>query len=260
MKQSIYSQLFSKLGLSDAQAKVYELLIKNGNKTAGEISKKTNIKRGLTYNALSELEKKGLISQNKKTKIITFSPNHPETLRDYIENKEKEVRDIKTSFESVLPSIISDFNQISSKPGIRYYEGYAGVTKVFNEFLDNAGKNKVEILNFSYLEDYMNDKELMKIGMSYAKKRINLKIHQKTILPDNNKTLDFVKDNTINTEHYEETRYVNSKKFPFKSDIMIYDNKFLMVSIKNGTPISIIIENEELTKTMSSIFQIVWEN
>src|SRR5574344_2086469 len=105
MKQSIYSQLFSKLGLSETQAKVYEFLLKHGTKTAGEISKKT------------EIEKKGIISQNTKTKVTTFTPNHPESLREYIEIKEKEIRDTKLSLESILPSIISDFNTISEKPG-----------------------------------------------------------------------------------------------------------------------------------------------
>lgn len=254
-KDSIYSQLFSKLGLSESQAKVYEFLIKNGTKTAGEISKKTEIKRGLTYNALSELEKKGIISQNTKTKITTFSPNHPESLREYIETKEKEVKDTKLSFETILPSIISDFNIISDKPGVRYFEGYDGIKKVFEDFLrDNNGG---EILNFCHMEDYANDKKLFEIGLNFIKNREILKIKQRTIIPVNEKKISEDLNLDDKKPSMEEISYISNHSFD--SDVILYNNKIAIISAKKAKkPIGIIIENKEIFNTFRSIFDLVW--
>ncbi len=257
MKQSIYSQLFSKLGLSETQAKVYEFLLKHGTKTAGEISKKTEIKRGLTYNALSELEKKGIISQNTKTKVTTFTPNHPESLREYIEIKEKEIKDTKLSLESILPSIISDFNTISEKPGVRYTEGYEGVSKAFSDLLKDYDNQK-EILNFCNIEDYINDKKLYKIGDEYYKDRLSKKIFQRTIISNKEKHLKALNKTpeTISAE-MEETVLLKNGQI-FKTDITLHKNKTLLIGIKQEKPFAILIENKEIFETLESIFNIIW--
>lgn len=261
MKQSIYSQLFSKLGLSDTQAKIYEFLLKNGTKTAGEISKKTEVKRGLTYNALSELEKKGIISQNIKTKVATFTPNHPEALREYIETKEKEVRDTKLSLESILPNIISDFNTISEKPGVRYLEGYIGVEKAFTDFLKETKINET-ILNFCNIEDYAKDKELLKLGNKYFLNRLDKKIFQKTIISNKEKHLATVnkteKEIITKGSTLEEIMFLDKKQI-FKTDIMLYKDNTLLVGAKNNKPFAIFIENKEISETLKSIFDIIWE-
>jgi len=260
MKQSIYSQLFSKLGLSETQAKIYEFLLKNGTKTAGEISKKTEVKRGLTYNALSELEKKGIISQNTKTKVATFTPNHPEALREYIETKEKEVRDTKLSLETILPSIISDFSLISDKPGVRYSEGYDGIEKAFDLFIKEKSKDDNEkILNFFNFDIFSEDKNFIKIGDNYSKKRKVLKIDQKMIVFGSDqwnkhiegKKLDGNTIKTIKKEH----------GYMFSSDINIYNNKILIISKNSSNKLSsIIIENKEIFSTFQTLFLLIWHN
>ena len=259
---SIYEDLFSKIGLNQSQSRVFEFLIKNGENTAGNISKITKIKRGLTYNALEELQIKGLVYKNTKLKVIKFGAEHPEKLREYIDNKEKEVRNIKNTLETILPSIVEDFNISSDRPGIRYMEGYDGVKKAFDELLkDNNGE---EILNFFGVAMYVNDKKLLKIGFDYVDKREYLKIPQKTIAANSRNQIAilnrYIKDNLDKrTLKYEESRLIEYSNNNFNADINVCKNKLVIVSKNNDKVVSIIIDDKEVAKTLKSIFYLIWE-
>lgn len=262
-EQSTYEDLFLKLGLNKSQSIIYEFLMKNGENTAGNISKLTKIKRGLTYNALEELEKRNLVYKDTKSKIIKFAIEHPEKLLELAENKEKEVKNIKNSLEIILPTIIESFNLISDKPEIRYFEGYDSVKKAFNELLDNNDGSE-EILNFFGVSMYADDKKLLKIGFDYVDKRESLKIKQKTIAVNYKNQISilnkYIKDNLDKRSlKYEESRLMQNSKYGLNADINIYKNKVIIISKNADKIVTIIIDNKEIAKTLKSIFYLIWE-
>ena len=55
-----------------------------------------------------------------------------------------------------------------------------------------------------------------------------------------------------------EAKFVPKEKFPFSSDIAIYDNKVAISSLK-GKLIGVIIESDSITKTLKSLFYLAWE-
>jgi len=262
-QNSIYEDLFAKLDLNKSQSKIYEFLMQNGSNTAGNISKATKIKRGLTYNALDELERKNLIYKNSKSKIIKFEVEHPGKLLELAEKKEKEAKDIKNNIEIILPSIIESFNLISDKPGIRYFEGYDSVKKAFDELLDiNDGTE--EILNFFGVSMYSDDKKLLKIGFDYVDRREMLKIRQKTIAVNYKNQISvlnkYIKENLdIRKLRYEESRLMQNSKYGLNADINIYKNKVIIISKNSEKVITIIIDNKEIANTLKSIFYLIWE-
>lgn len=262
-QESIYENLLLKLGLNKSQSVIYEFLMKNGENTAGNISKFTKIKRGLTYNALEELEKKNLVYKDPKSKIIKFAVEHPEKLLELAENKEKEAKNIKNNLEVMFPAIIEIFNLISDKPGIRYLEGYDNVKKAFNELLSNNDGSE-EILNFFGVSMYADDKKLLKIGFDYVDRRESLKIRQKTIAVNYKNQMSiltkYIKDNLDKRSlKYEESRLMQNSKYGLNSDINIYKNKVIIISKNVDKIISIIIDNKEIAKTLKSIFYLIWE-
>ncbi|MDD3284013.1 MAG: helix-turn-helix domain-containing protein [Patescibacteria group bacterium] len=247
----MHKDLLIELGLSQNEAIVYEHLLINGKSLAGDIIKKTPLKRGVIYNALSDLVKKGLIKQGKTNKILSFSPNHPDKLREYIENREREVKKAEISLDSQMPMLLSSFNLVSNQPGVRIYEGKDGLAKTLNDSLSS----KTEIV--TYADIYGMEKYMGRANDKYITKRKELKIYKRAILADTPYARDYMKDYD---KEVTELRYIDGKEYPMYLEMEIYDNKVSFMTFSDKKLIGVIIENEEIYKTQKSIFEIVWKN
>lgn len=253
----MYKDIFTDIGLSSNESIVYEILLKNGQMTAGEIIKKSPLKRGVVYNALADLEQKELITQKQKNKIASFIPNHPEKLREYVEDKESKVLKAKNTLEANLSNIVSSFNLVSGKPGVRYFEGIEGVKKVIDDTLIN--NTSKEILAFSDVAGYV--KHLKQWNKNYyAPKRRELQIHEKVIIPNNPTAMEYMKEYVKNptSDALTDILFIDHQLFPFATEVNIYENKVSFVTFSEKTHIGVIIENKEIFASLSSIFNFAW--
>lgn len=175
----MYEETLARAGLTNDQARIYEILLKNGPLPAGAISKKALLKRGLTYKILDELTNFGLIERrDDAAKILMFSPAHPIRLQELAERKEREAKIAQSAIGAVIGQLTSDFNLISGKPGIIFYEGREGIKKV----LDDSLTSKTEICSYADIESiakYIDD-----VNKQYVKKRDALKIKKRGIVLD----------------------------------------------------------------------------
>lgn len=247
----MYKEIFNQIGLSYNESIIYEFLLKNGGSSAGTIIKKTPLKRGVVYYVLADLQKKGLISEQKKKKIAYFSPNHPQKLEEYLSEKENELKKAKNSLIANFPAIISDFNLVSGKPGFKIYEGRKGLVEVLNDSLTS----KEEILTYAEIEGM--EKYLGKDNEKYVEKRKMLKKIKKGIVADTPYAKNYLKNYDRSVT---EIRFIDSNKFPLFLEMEIYDNKVSFMTFSEKRLIGAIIENEEIYKTQKSIFKMIWEN
>lgn len=247
----MHKELLIELGLSQNEAIIYEYLLANGESLAGNIIKKTPLKRGVVYNALTDLVKKGLIKQSKKGKILSFSPNHPDKLREYIENREREVKKAEISLESQMPMLLSSFNLVSSQPGVRIYEGKDGLAKTLNDSLSS----RTEILTYADIEGM--EKYMGRANDKYLARRKELKIYKRGILADTPYSREYMKNYD---EEVTKIKFIDGKKYPMYLEMEIYDNKVSFMTFSDKKLIGAIIENEEIYKTQKSIFEIIWDN
>lgn len=247
----MYKDILTQISLSPNQAVVYEYLLKNGEIAAGQIIKNTPIKRGVVYNALEELVNKDLAVKKIKNKIALFSPNHPDKLKQYLEQQEKEIAKAKNSLEANLPALISDFNLISGQPGIRIYEGKAGLIKVLFDSLSS----QTEILTYADIEGM--EEYLGRDNDKYVTKRKKLNLKKRGIVADTPYAREYLK----NYDHsVTNIRFIDGKKYPLFLEMEIYDNKISFMTFSRERLIGAIIENKEIYQTQKSIFEMIWKN
>lgn len=255
----MYKDIFLQLGLNLNEATVYEFLLTNGESPAGLIIKKTPLKRGVVYNALTGLIQKELINSKTKNKIAFFCPNHPEKLREYAQQKEKEFQKAEKNLSANMPDLISNFNLVSDQPGIRYFEGLDGVKKVLMDtLLDNPKK---EILTFSDIENYSKYLSHWNAQI-YAPKRRALGINEKAILPKTATATKFIKEYMKNPQAQEltEVLFVEPELLPpFSTETNIYSDKVSFVTFSEKGHVGMIIQNQEIVKTLTSIFNYTWK-
>ena len=255
----MYKDIFTDINLGSSEAIIYEYLLKNGESPAGEIIKKTPLKRGLVYKILDNLIEKGLVIEKKsipskkqgRNKISHFLPNHPEKLREFIENEKKRLNRAKNTLEASMPAIISDFNLISGKPGVRFFEGLEGIKKI----LDDSLSAKETIYSFADLEAVV--KFINKINQDYVAKRDALQIKKKVIFIDSLFVRNYLKDYHRDTTFM---KFIDHKLYPFSSVMQIYDGKISYITLSAKSKIGVLIEDKNIYQMHKSLFEFAWSN
>lgn len=251
----MYEQSLIQAGLSYAQAVVYEALIKNGPLPAGKLTKKTPFKRGLVYLALEDLTRLDLVEKNEdKKQAAIFQAKHPASLRALAEKREQQAKDTKLALDGILPSIVSDFNLISGRPGILFYEGEEGLKKILFDSLSS----KTEIRLFINTEAFSKEEKFWKIDKDYRRKRLRLGIKKKILSFGKNMEKEA---SSAAYDRITEIRQVNPGKDAFlsMSAIQIYDNKVSYQIIDKENIIGILIEDRNIFEMHKMIFDLLWE-
>ena len=243
-------QVLKQAGLSDDQILVYQELLKTGSITAGNISKRTSLKRGLVYKVLEQLLILNLISKEEdKKKATIFKPEHPLKLKNILEQKAKETRDATLALEATLPSLIAEFNLVSGMPGVEYYEGVEGVKKTVYDSL-SAASEILQLCDVEGVERYIKEVEL-----EYMVLRRKMNKQKRIIVSGSDYNKKFFYDRNDPSLN---VKYVNYNLKDFASLMMIYDNKISYVTFLPDKMMGVIIENPMITKMHRDYFNYMW--
>ena len=193
----MFEKSLVQIGLSKNEALLYDLLLSEGELSAGLVIKKSKLKRGLTYKVLHELEEKGFNKSLRKNKKLHFKRLHHEELNRFegelllreMENREKildighgtearHMRSLKEAGKDVygfdlnskeeFPVIINDADQtawdisgniVVWNDGVTGIYGYDLLTQdEFSICTDGVNMRDVRISgNYVVWSDYRND-------------------------------------------------------------------------------------------------------
>lgn len=251
----MYQEILNAAGLSQKEAEIYEILLSEGELTAGKLHKKTPYKRSLVYKALDELIDKGLILKlDAPGKVATFRIEHPIKIKERLEDKAKKLNYYQKSAEEMLPQLISSYNLAFNKPGIKFYEGEEGLIKV----LENTLASKSDIYLFINPKVIFENENIKEINEEYKKKRERAGIRKKIIRLGPPPELTFGRAN----DRYDaitEIRYMEEKSFPFVSSIQIYDGKISYQLMEKNNIISILIHSQHIYEMHRTWFDFCWK-
>jgi sugar-specific transcriptional regulator TrmB len=241
------------LGLTKVQSEIFSCLLQNGSKKASDIAKITKRPRGVAYKGLEELIDLGLVLKKEgKLGVALFTIEHPSNLEKILERREKDLDKTKKEFTASLPDLVSAYNLVSNKPGVRFYEGEEGLKKV----LDDTLTSKTEICLLLNKESLDKENEFREVNDLYKKRREKIGIKKRIIRVG----IEPFHKPSIGSDYQKITdiRYID-KTASFKSSIQIYDNKISFQVITKDQIISIIIEDKHIYEMNKFIFDCLWE-
>ncbi len=243
--------ILKKLGLNQNEITIYLTLLREGKQKARELAKKTSLTRGLVYKALQDLENKQIIiREDNENAVSEFLPIHPNVLKGLVEQKLKNITELKQSLLVELNNFTSLYNLGNNKPGIEFYEGLEGVEKI----LDDSLTAKETILSFS--DTVSIDENVSKINVLYVKKRLHLKISKRILLPNSPKA----RNSVANKENaYTLYKFLPPKNNPLYSTMQIYDGKISYITYKNGLLTSTLITDKSIYDMHKYSFNSLWE-
>lgn len=234
-------------GLDEKEAALYLAGLQMGSAPASEYAKAADLNRITTYNALEQMVLRGLFTVVKKVRGKAYAPVSPEHLA-------VEVRKNAEAVERSLPELRSLQGSHFRKPHVRFFEGWEGVKRVYEDTLSASG----DLLNFAnsavvrrYWPGY--DEE-------YVAERVKRGIHLRGIAPDDAMGR---RVHGEDKDRMREIRLVPARDFDFTNEINIYDSKVAICSFDSGKDgeagmFGVIIESKEVAETQRQIFEMAW--
>ncbi len=244
----MYENVLTQAGLNADEVRVYELLLKEGELPAHSVITGAQLKLGPAYNVLKALKKKGLLEAFEKHKKSYFRLEPPSRLRDYVETQKRRVEESAGMLEGVLPQLVSQYSLVLGKPGVRFYEGFAGIKTVHQQIL----AEQKEILAYVFIDDDL-EKPLDDFWKWYFKERKKKQIHVRAIAADNEAGIEY---KSRDEAELRETRLVPQDQFPLTIEKNICGNKLALISMREQ--MATVIESAEIATTERSIFELAW--
>ncbi len=243
-----YKTTLQKLNLSENEIMVYTTLLSVGSSSIRKIAEKAGLNRGVTYNALKALEKRGLISYYHKEKKQHFSAEDPSVLKNIIEQQKATLEETSKELTSLITELKTQTTD-TYRPVVKFYDNQAGIRNILEDVLDSVSKlPKKEYAAFSSstIRPYLYDKGVFP---TFSNERIKRRIFVRTLA-----------NGEGGTTYGKDERKWLSKEDSAPTYKLIYAGKVAMISVgKNNTLHGIIIEDANLYETELSIFNNLWK-
>ncbi len=101
-----------------------------GASSTGPIAKESQVSRSKLYSILDRLEKKGLVSHVDRQGVIYFQAGDPVKIKDYLKDKENNIRELQNNFEEFLPELESFYKNTKKVQKVNFYQGFKGLINV----------------------------------------------------------------------------------------------------------------------------------
>lgn len=169
-----FKGLFTDLGLSSTETKVYLAGLTLGPTSVQEIAKKAKLSRTATYEAVSQLQERGLISTFERGKKRFFSAEEPERALAYFKQHVKRMEDKLETFDR----LIAELKMLAGgeRPTVRFYEGDEALYALFNDMASVGPREFLEVSNITEVYKHLDVKYLHQVRKALDPNRVKIRL------------------------------------------------------------------------------------
>lgn len=241
------TQTLVSLGLSKREAEVYYTLLQVEDSLASEVSEKTHESRTNTYDTLSSLIKKGLISYVIKNNRKYFMATNPKKLLDWIDLKKEGIEKEKENVEKLIPDLLKMKLPKEKKVAVEVYEGKEGLRTMFKETIESSKETKKEFIIFGAIAGTLRELDPI-YHERYYKEREKYKIKSRYI---------FIEGEKHPVAPYSQYKYLPKIYKSFVATCIHGDEVSFWLLTK--PEIVILIKSKDLAETYRSNFKALWK-
>lgn len=240
----------TRIGLTHGEIKIYDALLELGETTRTELAKKSGISPSKIYDVANRLLEKGIISSVKKNGVLHFAAADPERLKNFIEQKEEEIKQEKTLVEQLLPQLLLKYQSTQDEADVEVFYGWEGMTTVFNDIIKALGPQDC---NYIFGASEGHDSTQADIFFSqYYQKKLKKGFTTKIIFNEE------VRTNSTRTGLFKkspnEMRFLHQDTF---TEINTYKDVVLFIMLLKK-PIVIRVKSKEAADSFMKFFSTLW--
>lgn len=233
-----FQSLFSELGLSSTETKVYLAALKLGPTSVQEIAKKAKLSRTATYDAVSALQERGLISTFERGKKRFFSAEDPEHalayFREHINRMEDKLSTLQRSMDEMKMLAGGE------RPTVRFYEGDEALYALFNDMASVGPRDFLEVSNIDAVYEHLDVKYLHQVRKALDPERVNIRLLHKGELKSPRKNTTYCR--------------LPDELGDFHGDLWIYDDRLAFTQFV-GKVVVVIIESKAFADLARVMFK-----
>lgn len=239
------TQTLKQLGLTNSQAKTYIELVKAGSLTPPRLATRIKESRTAAYMSLAKLEEIGLATKVGDAKKATYSPANPSALEKFIAAKRKEVTAAEDLYRNSLPRLLTYYYSNRGEPGVRFYQGREGLTKIYEDHL-RTGQDVYFVRTIAD-EEYFGD-----VLYQYMQKRAKNNITAHGLAPYTTGTYEYAQKNDKVLKR--DMAWFPPSAYKAPVEISIYGDKVSLISFGKEA-IGTIIESPQIAQALRELFK-----
>ena len=234
------TNILGDLGFTNAEIKVYLVLLELGIATAGPIIEKSGLQSSVVHITLNNLVNKGFVSFVKEGQRNHYQATDPKHISEYIDEKKKQ-------FEQLLPELTLKQQMAKEKSEVITFRGIRGIRELLFELLE-AGGNKHHTFGSSKESLMMGDS----FWISYHKKRAEKGIKARLLFNESLKKW-------CDTNKYPKAEYrFTDAGFEPMTETIIRNDKIGII-LWTEVPLGVLIHNKAAANSYDNFFEILWK-
>ncbi|UPA22533.1 hypothetical protein K8942_05815 [Candidatus Peribacteria bacterium] len=237
--------------LTEKEIKIFQKCLELGAQPASHIARMCELPRNTVRSMLDNLVKKGLMVKTTRVNTQYYATEKKENLERMLKFKklrtDEEVEN-QLKLLSEYGEELSSRHWATNRPRITFYEGIAGLEKVYEDTLTS----KEGLRSWSAYDPLLEVKP--EYFNTYFKRRAKKNIPMKAIHPDTTAAQEAQKRDA---QELRQSALIPAEKYYWEPEIQFYDNKINITSWKEK--LGIIIESQEIADAMKQIFDLSYE-
>ena len=232
------TKILQDIGLTETEAKIYVMLLREGSSLAGVISRNTGIHRRSVYDAIERLVQKGLVSYIKTNNRKHFEAVDTKRLFEILKEKEENISKLMPELE-----LLKKFSR--EKKETLFYRGKQALKSVFDDQI-NEGK---EILIFG---DAVNVNEILKWYFpKFDRQRIKKNIKVRMVFDESARKIKELKQIPLSS-----VRFI-PKGYGSATSVYVYGSNISIV-VWAEQPKAILIRESAISESFRNLFELMW--
>lgn len=233
------------LGFSDKSSTVYLELLRLGPSSVRALAGSSGLNRGTTYDILSWLKDKGLVTFYKKDSKQLFVAENPTVLQELVRKESMLLKEAERDLERVIPELQALHHRGGDRPVARYY-GKKEIKNILEDVLSTCeaeSEKMYRIYSAEGLREYLYEE-----FPSFSDARVSKGISVRVIALGKGGEM----------RGLDERKWL-SKESKTATYILIYPGKTAYISLDaKNEPVGVVIENPGVYETQKIIFDELW--
>jgi len=242
------SKILSTFGLDKNESAAYLALLEIGPASVLEVANKSYINRSMLYDIIDRLIVKGLVYKSIRGKKTRLVARNPEVLQKMLSDK-------MSAFNSILPRLKEVAEKGSHKPVMSFHEGLLGIKQAYLGAIHSKEKR---LYAFVGVESLLSKTKILETfwDEEFKVERRKRNVFGQLLVPDNADGCAFQKKDNQN---FRESRLVDTKKYNFPAEILMYDDIVAFVSYTQHEEYAMSIKSPAIAQTQKMIWRFMWE-